>query len=404
MHFLLELLAGQTGLDSSMASGRVRSSGNDPGNTVVMQTSHVSIWIRVSLMIPCLSLATLICFNLYLDTYGIRMMYSNSFHTDEMDAVLHQAIAVNEKIFKVKYILSHSAQYDSFLFGASRVGVIDVSKIQEGHYYNMSYSMGLPAEHLEIVKMFLTKGVKIKNILVGIDEFSFQIQPEEHKNDLLRMSHPAVSGDTTWDLFMKYYLRLPKWFECKEAVNRLIMKRERTFSDYDRHYGTSIFWKEFDPIIKNDPIKHVSNKMFSFVYHPALLNKKVDECLRYMEELIELANQNQISITVFINPLHSSTYLNNTDILFHVKRKLALLTDYYDFSGINPITTNNLNYYDESHYNFQIGDMIVGRIYHRNNVNLPKYFGSYVTSDNIEQHIVSQRIEISKYGVAQKKQ
>ena len=42
MHFLVEALAGKTDVAFSKASGRVRPSANDPGKTVVMQTSDIA--------------------------------------------------------------------------------------------------------------------------------------------------------------------------------------------------------------------------------------------------------------------------------------------------------------------------------------------------------------------------
>lgn len=45
---------------------------------------------------------------------------------------------------------------------------------------------------------------------------------------------------------------------------------------------------------------------------------------------------------MFVNPIHLLTYrATNLDEFDEFKRKLADITSYYDFSGVNDITTNN---------------------------------------------------------------
>lgn len=90
---------------------------------------------------------------------------------------------------------------------------------------------------------------------------------------------------------------------------------------------------------------------------------------------------------MFVNPIHLLTYrATNLDEFDEFKRKLADITSYYDFSGVNDITTNNYYYYETSHYRPMVGDMIIHRIF-----NEPKdsssTFGHWVTKDNVDEHI-----------------
>ena len=81
---------------------------------------------------------------------------------------------------KVRYLLENPTKYDAYCFGSSRVGNIDLTKIEDGHrYYNMTYSEGLPEEWLADVKIMLKHQVTIKRILVGCDDFSFRVDPCE---------------------------------------------------------------------------------------------------------------------------------------------------------------------------------------------------------------------------------
>ena len=83
--------------------------------------------------------------------------------------------------------------------------------------------------------------------------------------------------------------------------------------------------------------------------------------------------------------------------MFQVKQKLASIIDFYDFSGLNSVTRNNLNYYEEDHYRYLVGNMIVKRIFGCGNINVPDDFGVLVTKNNVNEHITKQRWELENY-------
>ena len=85
--------------------------------------------------------------------------------------------------------------------------------------------------------------------------------------------------------------------------------------------------------------------------------------------------------------------------LYAVKQKLASLTDYYDFSGLDSVTLNNYNYYEGVHYRYLVGDMIIKRIFDCGNINIPGDFGVLVTKKNVNEHIQKQKQELEKYLV-----
>lgn len=93
----------------------------------------------------------------------------------------------NQHFVKMQYIIEHPDRYDAYCFGSSRVGNINLKKINNGYtYYNMTYSEGLPQEWLEDIRILLKNNVKMSQVLIGIDDFSFRINPDDHKRQYLR--------------------------------------------------------------------------------------------------------------------------------------------------------------------------------------------------------------------------
>lgn len=148
-------------------------------------------WCRWVLGIALSSIFLIAILNFLIDSYGIfRINFK------------YQVVEPNQHFIKVRYIASNPKKFDSFVFGSSRVNAIDVSKLKVGKWYNMTYSEGLPVEHLRHLKFFKEKGVEIKNVLIGLDDFSYKIDPKTHFDQMLRQPYPPTIGESA----LNYYI------------------------------------------------------------------------------------------------------------------------------------------------------------------------------------------------------
>ncbi len=277
----------------------------------------------------------------------------------------------NQHFVKMRYILSESQKYNAFCFGSSRIGNIDLEKINNGlKYYNMTYSEGLPAEWLADLQAFLKHGVTVNQIIIGIDDFSFRVDPESHKKQWLRIPYKEGMNIFT---YCSYLLKKPtkpdKIEEDKESI-------------YDVYNSGRPLHPEPDAAIEAEVAKHLSNETFQHPTHYE--GNRIIETIGELRQLKDICDTNGIELIVFINPINAETYRDtNMQEFNEFKYQLAQVTDYYDFSGLNDITTNNYYYYETSHYRPLVGDMIVNRLFNRGNIE----FGVYVTKENVEEHL-----------------
>ena len=321
---------------------------------------HMKNYISRLLKIILAAIILTMAWNYIFDTSGLfQQDFSNKRHEEP-----------NQRFVKVRYIRSEPEKYNAFCFGSSRVENIDLLRIDNGlRYYNMTYSKGLPAEWLEDVQSFIHSGVKIKQIIIGLDDFSFRIDPEYHKKQWLRIPYT----DNNIKTYLLYLLRQPKKPDTVDDSNWVI---------YDIHGTGRPLHPQIDEAIEADVERH--SKKDAFKKPTRNDGYRMEETMSELKTLKELCEDNHIELVVFINPIHELTYRNtNLQEFNEFKRRLVQLTNYYDFSGLNDVTTNNYYYYETSHYRPLVGDMIVNRIFHDGN----KDFGAYVTKDNIEEHI-----------------
>lgn len=351
-------------------------------------------WLFTTLFLALFFAVGIIAVNFYVDHHAVRLILF-SFNKE-----IHQTIypdGINQHMFNPEVIFRKPEKFDSFLFGSSRTTVIDVTKIPAGKFYNMSYSQGLPAEHLAIIKAFLRRGIKIKSVVIGLDEFCF-IQPASaHQKQLLWIMHPDIDGPGRMEIFGMYFFRKPSLHELARWRDRVLygkVKERIIINSQGVHLG----WEQKEKILQttNKPIFHFNIQK----YEPVAYGKKeADEAFAAIEELIALSQANNFSLNFFITPtyFYSNFYLNFAEGLLSIKERLAKLTNYYDFSGINSITTNDLNYYEESHYRYQVGNMIIARIFGSGAVKFPDDFGVLVTQQNVDRHLKDQQQELTKY-------
>jgi len=355
-------------------------------------------WLAVAGLLTGLVLLAFAAFNLYTDTYGIRWTYCSLILRGEDPAVVRTGMELNQHLYKPAYVLAHPGRFDSFLFGSSRAGVIDVAKIPGGRSYNMNYAEGIPPEHLDILKVFLAKGIPVRTVVVALDEFSFRLRRSDHRNQLLRIPHPLVTGESWPTLFARYFLRVPEGFEVTNAGRKLRGKESLHPFEMDNR-GDMLIWGASEAQIQKDPEGHRRSAVFR-EDPPAYAGVYIPETIAVLREMADLAKRHHFRLILFINPIHWRIYLKNADALLAFKRELAKVAPFYDFSGLGAVTEDNLNYYEMSHYRYAVGDRIIRRIFREDAAGSAEGFGRYVTADNVGEVLAREREATERFVAA----
>lgn len=278
----------------------------------------------------------------------------------------------NSNYIKMEYILHNPDKFDSFLFGSSRTGFVDVEKIPEGRWYNMSYSEGLPLEHLENLKELIDNGIIPKNVMIGVDNISCFVDPAIHDKQFYRIPYPRENK-------LGFYAN---YFSIKGVIRSLEITLDHEIDDPDyveRYYrsGSS----------RRDPFT-AGTWTSEAPYWENYYRNYTDDAILTMKRIAKLCSEYDINLIVFTNPMYVSTYKQSK--YYGYGFFLEWLSDaspFYNFSGVNDITDNRDNYYEASHYTEEVGDMIIDRIF--NNVTdetlESQGFGFYVTKENQEE-------------------
>ncbi len=291
-------------------------------------------------------------------------------------------VCPHERFVKVDHVLKNPEKYDSFLFGSSRVSQVPVEAMDRavgGRHYNMTFVSGVVGEYLRVLEIFLDKGIEVKHVVVGVDYFSFKMLPLE--NMVRNRMYPLTLRDRI-DFYFTFLTMEPDFSLFKE------IKFDGKEARYDlTGTGEYVFLRR-EMKIDADPASHRARfKQPIFT----ICAKRLDETTAELRAMADLCRNRGIALTVFINPVNLSSYLCE-DIAFmnEVRERIAGITDFWDFSGYNSVTADDMNYVDIIHYRKKIGPLIVARMF-PSSIPVPADFGTRVTKASLPAYLEACR-------------
>lgn len=293
----------------------------------------------------------------------------NIFHWQN---IRDNGVEPNSNYIKMQYILNNPDKYDSFLFGSSRVGFIDVERIPEGNWYNMWYSEGLPEEHLENLREMIEHGIIPKNVMIGVDNISCFVNPAIHEKQFYRIPYPRKNKLA---FFANY-------FSIKGVLRSLsvTMNYESNDPDYVERYYTTGGSRRDSAL--------AGTWTTDAPYWEYYYEDQLADAVLSMRRIADLCEENGINLIVFTNPIYYKTYQESKNYGYdQFLEWLSGSADYYNFSGINDVTTDRMNYYESSHFTEEVGDRIIDRIFYgvTDETLESQGFGFYVTADNMDE-------------------
>ena len=286
---------------------------------------------------------------------------------------------VNHRFAITKDILNNHKQYNSYMFGSSRIGGIN-PKFAEKHvenskFYNSVFPEGLPYEYYHHVKFLISQNIKIKNLLIGLDDFSWTINPDVHIQNLTFHPYPPSIGKNLILFRLKSLIRIPNFGRLMDPKNSRIKRNKAPWEmTRARPEGAKINEKLFE-------------KAFLQI---SPFNDHLKGALDEMTKLVELCKENDISLKIFIQPIYKKNYCERDDkVFFAFIEKLARITPYYNFSNMNTITIDTSYFIEPVHYYPIVGEYIIRTIYgsKEDKSDIPNDFGFYVTKNNVKDYI-----------------
>ena len=275
----------------------------------------------------------------------------------------------HELVLKTIYVIEHKHDYDTLVFGSSRGGFMDMSKISK-HAYNMSHGFGTISTYLHTLKTLLNSGVTVKNVWIGINDYDIW---KDHTEELSRLVyHNSLLGDAK--LYSHWLFRfIPASINIIKDNKALLQTKEVT--DQDARLKRS---REQEAGVRHMNHRHLGTAKLGYTG-----KFRIEKSIEEIREIKQLCKSHHIKLTAFIYPTYYKTYLfYDQSKIETFKRKLAQVMDFYDFYDIGSIALDQHNWFECSHFVTSIGDYIIDSIHAHKHL---------VTKENVEERIRQTR-------------
>jgi hypothetical protein len=320
--------------------------------------------------------------------YALLAILIDPYNVFHYQSIRDNGVTPAYNYIKMRYLLDNPKKFDALLFGNSRVSYINIDRIAKNKWYNMTYSLGTPNEHLQNIQVLIQNKIIPQVIMVGIDEFACHDNPTEHIKDYILSPYPvnAVTNKTAYPLFLSKYLSPVVLL----ALPIIISHKSNNLSYQKQFYANGAWF--FHGVYDDESLATDAEKIYwqnvSKVNVPPFT--QTDKALDDVQSIINLCEKHKIKLILFTNPMHTLTYtsaVNRGYIDF--LEKLSDMYNFYNFSSINDVTTNNNNYFETMHYKSNVGNLIVDNIFNGivDEGLLYQGFGVYVTEENRSEFI-----------------
>lgn len=334
-------------------------------------------WVRNLLIALPGAMLVIFAFNYIIDPYSI---------TQYNLLKIPNKFARDDRIEKVNHLRTHPA-FDTIMLGSSRVYSMNplmVSRYLGGTTYNAGVGTARTEDHLGFLLLLERIGKFPKNVVLGLDFYSFNPQLETNsyflRNKALNFLNQTPTDD---DYFAKFLSVDALRASFKTLKNFLLHPDEKP--RFDRYGAAHDASQTFEFYVKEphsgkrftpDQIEREVRFIKTATY-PRLSQKR----MRYLARIVDLCSKHHCKLYLFITPLYGGLIdAIEQDPQLHrrlaeFKGAIAEKSAYSDFVTKNALNDDPAFFTNPTHTSAKSGNTVLGRLFNDENLTLPARFG-----------------------------
>ena len=320
--------------------------------------------------------ALLAGFNAAVDPFGIFGDRFLSFWSYDMTQ--------NPRTAKIGYLDTHHQDYDAYIIGCSKTSSFPTDRLNalyDAHFYNMIMYGGDLYDCEKTAEYVLEHyGARQIVINIGFDELmEYDNESDSMKGNL----HCKVDGSNPLLFYGKYLFSNPKYGLKKLKAytqNGFLVNADRVFVPETGVYDKSL--RDVENIASLDTYL-AKYPEFTQTHTAVAALPDTQKALDSIARIKALCERHGAGFTFLISPMYANDLDRYIcpDLLDFLKR-LADITDYWDFNGYTEAAFEPRWFYDATHPRNMLGDMALAVMAGKTDRYLPQNFGVHVTPEN----------------------
>ena len=334
-------------------------------------------WLTMFFSTVAVILALIGVFNYTTDPFGV--------FGDKIMNWYSYDITNNPRTAKISYLDEHYADYDSYIIGCSSTSSFpteDFGKYLDAKFYNM---IMYGADMLDVEQMvsYMIKNYTVKNLVVNVYIDNGAVYNEE-SNKYTHSMMPRVDDSDPLGFYSRFLFATPSYGVAKLKAYQTRTWLSQYYNIFDEKTGAyDKRRRDIEPISDMDNYYKAYPEFIDYPHGNYLL-PAVDDCIKSMENIVSMCEDNGVNLIVVAAPVYYE-YMNNfyPDSVCAFYTRLAEVVDFWDFS-YSSVSFEPRYFYDRTHFRNNVGHMAVARIFGDESVYIPDDFGHLVTAENSE--------------------
>ena len=336
-------------------------------------------WLTMFFSTVAVILALIGVFNYTTDPFGV--------FGDKIMNWYSYDITNNPRTAKISYLDEHYADYDSYIIGCSSTSSFpteDFGKYLDAKFYNM---IMYGADMLDVEQMvsYMIKNYTVKNLVVNVYIDNGAVYNEE-SNKYTHSMMPRVDGSDPLGFYSRFLFATPSYGVAKLKAYQTRTWLSQYYNIFDEKTGAyDKRRRDIEPISDMDNYYKAYPEFIDYPHGNYLL-PAVDDCIKSMENIVSMCEDNGVNLIVVAAPVYYE-YMNNfyPDSVCAFYTRLAEVVDFWDFS-YSSVSFEPRYFYDRTHFRNNVGHMAAARIFGDESVYIPNDFGNLVTAENAEDY------------------
>ncbi|HYM29833.1 MAG TPA: hypothetical protein VEU47_00950 [Candidatus Cybelea sp.] len=287
----------------------------------------------------------------------------------------------NTRYLKSEYLRQHP-KFDGYIFGSSRSNGYNVEtarRLAGGTFYNFGVSAETMAGIESRLAFVFARG-RPRILIVALD-YDYEFRDARTYDDLLRTEPPAVTGRSRAEFYGKYL-----GFSLK-SVRRAI---RANLQEPDTYYSFDVTTGQIsNPALDRDLAAAAPERARLFVPQPGVATVVGADSPAYdsLRRVVAAVTSHGSRLICLVNPLnhYQLASFQRENYLDWLRRTTSICGELWDFSRPGPVTANDANYYDTSHFVRRIGDQVLERVFAAPGAE--EHFGARLTPATTDAYI-----------------
>ena len=342
----------------------------------------------ISIVLVCL--LVIMSMNYFVDPYGYFAAQSgDEYSLDENDYL---------RELKAEHIKHFNDRYDAYFIGGSKGGAVLPSKLNEldgYNYYNCWVLSGNFPDYLAYAQ-YIVENTNAKKILLQISSSELYEFNREDYGTIYEV--PAVlTGEPKIEEIITFLMKNPKTAWEDLTVKRSVYPCKETGErDLDHYYdfrNKNIENGKFYQYMMDN-----SDKYYKYFDKDLTdISDNATECINILKQIKQLCEENGVELQVYFAALFAGQMIQYESETFYdfMEEVVMICGPVWCFNTYNEIALCPYNFYNPSHFFFEVGDAMVDVMAGKENP--VEGFGILLNRTNVGTEIEKRKKEYEKW-------